>query len=90
MIDVAYQDLIIGAVQKRWDSSGEDIETRAGILKYMSQSPAIHSFTQIIADGLDDYTTNARGDVGSLVRIEAASAAGAIWKDVNSSVSKVL
>lgn len=35
----------------------------------------------MIGEGLDDFTTNARGDVGSLVRVEATKAAGAIWAD---------
>ena len=35
----------------------------------------------MIGEGLDDFTTNARGDIGSLVRVEATKAAGAIWAD---------
>jgi hypothetical protein len=47
----------------------------------MSESTAMGSFTNMVADGLDDYTTNARGDVGSLVRIEAAKAARELWRN---------
>ena len=53
----------------------------------MSESSATNAFTEIISDGLDDYTTNARGDVGSLVRIEAVKAARALWVDAESEVS---
>jgi hypothetical protein len=77
------QDPIIEAVHKRWHS-GHDIETRASILNCLTTSNALrthaHRFVDLISNGMDDYTTNARGDVGSLVRIEAVRAAGAMWR----------
>jgi hypothetical protein len=75
---------LIATFHKRWTEFHE-IETRVTILNCLASSSALHTHTRhfidIIGEGLDDYTTNARGDVGSLVRIEAAKAAGAIWKD---------
>jgi tubulin-specific chaperone D len=75
---------LITTVWKRW-SDFHEIEIRATILSCLADSSALHShtadFVDMIGEGLDDYTTNARGDVGSLVRIEATKAAGAIWAD---------
>lgn len=79
------QGLIINAVHERWNA-GHDIETRVAILKYLTLSAVLRThardFSGLISEGMDDYTTNARGDVGSLVRIEAVKAAGVIWKDL--------
>ena len=61
------------------------IDTCATILRCLSQSSILK--TQIsesvgmVAEGLDDFTTDARGDVGSIIRIEATKAAGVLWKD---------
>ncbi len=35
---------------------------------------------ELVAEGLDDYTTNARGDVGANVRYEAIRATRALWE----------
>jgi hypothetical protein len=76
------QASLIAIFHKRWNEFPE-IEIRVTILNCLAKSTALHTHTEhfidIISEGLDDYTTNARGDVGSLVRIEAAKAAGAIW-----------
>jgi hypothetical protein len=68
----------------RWTDFHE-IEIRATILSCLATSSALHThiihFTNMIGEGLDDFTTNARGDIGSLVRVEATKAAGAIWAD---------
>ncbi|PMD47951.1 hypothetical protein L207DRAFT_479337 [Hyaloscypha variabilis F] len=73
---------LISTFWGRWTEFHE-IEIRATILGCLADSSALHThtadFVNMISEGLDDYTTNARGDVGSLVRIEAAKAAGALW-----------
>ena len=78
------EDEIFQGLHKRWNS-GHDIETRSTILQRLAKSSVLDThaaiFAHMIADGLDDYTTNARGDVGSLVRIEAVGAAGRIWRN---------
>lgn len=78
------QDEICKGLHKRWNS-GHDIESRSTILQRLAKSSVLDThaaiFADMIADGLDDYTTNARGDVGSLVRIEAVGAAGRIWRN---------
>jgi len=67
---------------KQWTEFHE-IEIRATLLSCLASSSALHThttdFVDMISEGLEDYTTNARGDVGSLVRIEAARAASALW-----------
>lgn len=76
------QSSIVDVVQGYW-KRGTDIESRVVVLQSLMKSVFASrlNFTDIISDGLDDYTTNARGDVGSLVRIEAVRVAGAFWKD---------
>jgi hypothetical protein len=76
------QPAIIQAVRAYW-TTAHDIDSRVAFLQCLTKSSFASSmdFAHIISEGLDDYTTNARGDVGSLVRIEAIKAAGAIWKD---------
>ena len=82
---------ILETLNYRW-TTGHDIETRATILQCLAQSSAlwtnVEDFVDIIADGLEDYTTNARGDVGSIVRIKAATAAGAVWADPESAIDR--
>ncbi|KAK0712255.1 tubulin folding cofactor D C terminal-domain-containing protein [Apiosordaria backusii] len=38
-------------------------------------------FLPLIAEGLDDYTTTAQGDVGSMVRFQAIRATKALWTE---------
>ncbi|RDL35861.1 uncharacterized protein BP5553_06473 [Venustampulla echinocandica] len=75
------QKEILEHIQWRWDL-GHHIETRTTILACLARSAALlthaHRFLNIITDGLDDYTTDNRGDIGSLVRIEALGAVGAL------------
>jgi hypothetical protein len=77
------QEGIIEAIHKRWNST-HNIESRAASLLHLGLSSAIFShmerFVYIIAQGLDDYTTDLRGDIGSLVRIEALKVAALIWR----------
>lgn len=76
------QPSIIDVVRSYWRRAS-GIENRVVVLQTLLRSvfaPRL-DFADIISEGLDDYTTNARGDVGSLVRIEAVRVAGAMWKD---------
>ena len=75
------QSSIIDAVRGYWNRMN-DIQSRVIVLQSLMKSifASRLDFGDIILEGLDDYTTNARGDVGSLVRIEAVKIAGAIWK----------
>ncbi|KAM3065340.1 hypothetical protein ACMFMG_011536 [Clarireedia jacksonii] len=61
-----------------------DLETRVALLQYMAESGVLedywHEFEDMVAEGLDDYYSDpVRGDIGSLVRVAAAKAAGSLW-----------
>jgi hypothetical protein len=81
-IERSFQGPIIQATRTRWNM-GHDIESRVAILHWLERSHAFlfesEQFTYMVAEGLDDYTTDARGDIGSLVRTEALKAASTIW-----------
>ncbi|RYP65385.1 hypothetical protein DL770_009016 [Monosporascus sp. CRB-9-2] len=66
----------------RW-SIDKEIETRVAILESLIDRRVLKDnaldFLAIISDGLDDYTTNARGDIGSHVRLSAIKTAKTIW-----------
>lgn len=74
---------IMQATRTRWNM-GHDIESRVAILQCLTLSRAFLSnseqFTEMVVEGLDDYTTDARGDIGSLVRTEALKAAATAWR----------
>ncbi|KAH7385139.1 armadillo-type protein [Cadophora sp. MPI-SDFR-AT-0126] len=77
---------IIGTIQEIW-SQDQGPDSRALILRCLGPSALIQSnlndVISLVEEGLDDFTTNAQGDVGSKVRIEAAKAVAAIWSDSN-------
>ncbi|TVY83990.1 Tubulin-specific chaperone D [Lachnellula suecica] len=89
-IGVTCQTQIFEVIQARWTEAQElhDTSTSKTILSSLAKSVTClkghpHSFTSIVEEGLDDYTIDSsRGDIGSLVRIEAAKAAAALWKVV--------
>lgn len=68
------QDKAFSTLHWRW-ALGHDIETKVTILECLANSGTLltHTtmFTAMIREGLDDYTTDNRGDVGSHVRIAA-------------------
>lgn len=69
-------------LSERW-ANDTDIDTRVAILQSLVGKAILQDkgddFLPLISDGLDDYTTNARGDVGSHVRLEAIKATKTIW-----------
>ena len=81
--DRSFKAPIIQATRTRWNMS-HDVESRVAILQCFCWSRPFlfhaEQFTEIVAEGLDDYTTNARGDIGSLVRTEALKAASTVWR----------
>ncbi|KAH6664759.1 beta-tubulin cofactor d [Plectosphaerella plurivora] len=80
-------DVAAEALQARWHADN-DIDTRVAILKSLTQSIVLRDhplgFLDVLAAGLNDYTTNARGDVGSHVRLEALRATKIIWQNLDS------
>jgi len=75
--------LICDALLERWKSD-KDTDTHVLILRSLTGSELLvrnlPTLIGLVAEGLDDYTTNARGDVGSLVRFRALKAAKALWE----------
>ncbi|KAI1481477.1 tubulin folding cofactor D C terminal-domain-containing protein [Daldinia eschscholtzii] len=62
---------------ERW-AQDNDIENHVSILQSLVGRAILRDrpldFLTIVSEGLDDYTTNARGDIGSHVRLEAIKA----------------
>ncbi|KAI8956265.1 tubulin folding cofactor D C terminal-domain-containing protein [Xylaria longipes] len=69
--------------RERWAKDG-DIETRVAIIQSLIGKNILRlestEFFGLISEGLDDYTTNARGDIGSHVRLEAIKATKTLWQ----------
>lgn len=77
------EDVACNAILKRW-LWDIGVDTRVAILQSLTQSRVLHrkpsTFLSLISDGLNDYTTNAQGDVGSHVRVQALRAVRALWE----------
>jgi len=62
-------------IHNRWHSGQHVIHTKTAILSCLAKPETASQyrleFLDLVTHGLDDYTTDARGDVGSFVRIEA-------------------
>ncbi|KFH40835.1 Tubulin-specific chaperone D-like protein [Hapsidospora chrysogenum ATCC 11550] len=75
-------DVVCEAILGRWREDAE-VETRVAILQALTRSRILHDrpldFLDVLSDGLDDYTTTARGDVGSHVRVQALRAVKELW-----------
>lgn len=84
-LDLQDQDkaLICDSILERW-ATDKDTDTRVLMLRSITGSELLEQnidvFLDLVAEGLDDYTTNARGDVGSLVRFRAVKATTALWE----------
>lgn len=79
----APSDIVCDAILGRW-LVDKDIETRVTILQSITESYLLEEksklFLSLLRDGLNDYTTTARGDVGSHVRVQALRAVSSLWK----------
>jgi len=84
-LDLQEEDkaLACNAILERW-ATDKDTDTRVLIIRSLTGSELLEQnielFLDLLAEGLDDYTTNARGDVGSLVRYRAVKATKALWE----------
>ncbi|KAL0944415.1 beta-tubulin cofactor d [Colletotrichum truncatum] len=82
-LEAEEKDVVCDTLLTRW-ASDNDIDTRVAILQSLSQSVMLRDralvFLDLLAEGLNDYTTNARGDVGSHVRLEALRASKSLWR----------
>lgn len=77
------RNLICRTLMERWRND-KDIDTRVAILKSLTGTEVLRQnaieLLGLVEEGLDDYTTNARGDVGSLVRLQAIRATKSLWQ----------
>lgn len=73
---------VFESLTARW-AKDNNIETRVAILESLVDRRALkdntREFLRVMAEGLDDYTTNTRGDIGSHVRLAALKATKTIW-----------
>lgn len=81
-------DVVCDALLQRW-AADPDVETRIAILQSLTRSQVLVDrplvFLGLLSDGLNDYTTTARGDIGSLVRMQALRAVRVLWQSVEGS-----
>jgi hypothetical protein len=77
--------LICRTILERW-AGDTDIDTRVAILKSLTGTEVLRQnaieLLGLVEGGLDDYTTNSRGDVGSLVRLQALRATKSLWQTI--------
>jgi hypothetical protein len=70
------------AFVERW-ADDDDVGTRIAILQSLTRSYMLRDDMEkllpLLNDGLNDYTTNARGDIGSHVRVQALRVVHALW-----------
>lgn len=81
--DMEMPNNIVEALKARWKSDSE-IETHVAILRSLEARYILRTrlpdLVPLLSEGLDNYTTNARGDVGSHVRLEAIKATWTVWE----------
>lgn len=74
---------ICDAITERWRTD-MSTDTRVCIIQSLTGSDLLWQntdvFLPLVTEGLNDYFTNARGDVGSLVRFEAIRATKSLWE----------
>ncbi|KAI1816509.1 beta-tubulin cofactor d [Poronia punctata] len=67
----------------RW-AKDRQIETHVAIMQSITGRTILRDesteFIDLIIEGLENYTTNARGDIGSHVRLEAIKATKTLWQ----------
>ncbi|EXV01678.1 tubulin binding cofactor D family protein [Metarhizium robertsii] len=77
-------DVACQALLDRW-AKDDDIDMRVTLLQSLVRSRLLRAqasvFLSLLVDGLNDYTTNARGDVGSHTRVQALRAVWKLWGD---------
>ncbi|KAJ4421829.1 hypothetical protein N0V82_003528 [Gnomoniopsis sp. IMI 355080] len=80
---------ICGPLLERW-AQDTDVEVRVSILQSLVGSEVLDQnagrLLGLISAGLEDYTTNARGDVGSHVRLQAIKATRYLWGQANKAI----
>lgn len=74
---------LCGPLLDRW-AHERDVEGRVAILQSLVGTEVLRQNVDqligLVSEGLNDYTTNARGDVGSHVRLQAIRATRYLWE----------
>lgn len=84
-LDSKHEDyaLVRDAILTRWEND-EDTDTRLSVVQALAQTELLRQhpgdFLDLLAGALDDYTTSARGDVGSHVRVAGIRATKSLWE----------
>lgn len=88
---VAVPTHICEPLLERW-AQDTDVEMRVAVLQSLVQGEVLRqNMSQLlgmISEGLEDYTTNARGDIGSHVRLQAIKATKYLWSLFQEPLSK--
>ncbi|KAK4647244.1 uncharacterized protein QC761_123680 [Podospora bellae-mahoneyi] len=85
---VQIKNLICDSFVERWNTDPYT-DVHVAVLQSLTRSNSKSGllrdntdiFLPLIAEGLDDYTTTAQGDVGSMVRFQAIRATKALWTE---------
>ncbi|KAM3510098.1 hypothetical protein MY10362_000237 [Beauveria mimosiformis] len=89
--DGEWDDVVSEALVARW-LADRQVDTRVALLQSLVRSRLLRSkplaFLPLLVDGLNDYTTNARGDVGSQVRVQALKAVQVLWAQIGEASGK--
>ncbi|KAJ4165265.1 hypothetical protein LMH87_006903 [Akanthomyces muscarius] len=80
-----WDDVVSEAFIARWIADRQ-VETRVSLLQSLIRARVLCkkplAFLPLLVDGLNDYTTNARGDIGSQVRVQALRAIQVLWERI--------
>ncbi|CAN8103059.1 unnamed protein product [Discula destructiva] len=80
-----------GPLLERW-AQDRDVEARVAILQSLCGNEVLRQnadqLLRLVSEGLNDYTSNARGDVGSHVRLQAIRATKYLWESAEQSISE--
>ncbi|KAM3559842.1 hypothetical protein MY1884_003249 [Beauveria asiatica] len=86
-----WDDVVSEALVARW-LADRQVDTRVALLQSLVRTRLLRSkplaFLPLLVDGLHDYTTNARGDVGSQVRVQALKAVQVLWAQIGEATGK--
>ena len=81
-----WDDIVSEAFLARWIPDRQ-VETRIAILQSLIRARVLRnkpeSFLELVVEGLNDYTSNARGDIGSQVRVQALKAVHVLWEGLD-------
>ncbi|CAI4210570.1 unnamed protein product [Parascedosporium putredinis] len=85
MEGISAANMICEALLQRW-ATEKDLEMKASLLSSLTQSNILRKeprrFLGVLMEGLNDYTTTSRGDIGAYLRGASLKAARAMWQSI--------